>query len=146
MDSARSGTLTRTLPNCWTNRDSLRSVERGYTAFLKERTMPNDLNVFKIHFQYDTKASVWLHPTVKAKHIANEVVIPARSIVLAQSGGMAYDGTLILDIRVPMPGGIERVGLHVQTPHAGNINFFAEDYHGYKRFDFDSLVHSFIEK
>lgn len=104
------------------------------------------MNTFKIHFQYNTKASVWLPPDFAAKSLSNEVIIPARSIVLADSGGMSYDGTLILDIRVPMKNGFRRVGVHIQTPHAGNINFFAEDYHGYKRFDFDNLVYSLIEK
>lgn len=108
--------------------------------------MPNELNFFKVHFYYNTKASIWLPPQLAEKDICNQIEIPAKSIILATQGGLAFDGTLILDIRVPLRDGIGKIGLHVSAPNSGNINFFAKEESGYKVFDVDPLVHSLMYK
>jgi len=105
--------------------------------------MPGTLNV---HFEFDTKAELWLPPgyysggTLPSK----EFVIPAKSIILADSGGFSFAATLILDIRVPMKRGFERVSIYIPFPNLGNINFLPKEETElrYKRFDLNSLVSS----
>lgn len=100
----------------------------------------------KVHFEFDTKAYIWLPPCSGAKHIQNEIVIPAKSIVLVDSGGLSFQPTLILDVRVPMERGFEGVSIHVPWPNLGNINFLPKEQtdSGYKRFDLDGLVYSLV--
>lgn len=104
-------------------------------------------NALKVHFAHNTKAELWLPPNYGVKNLSNDIVIPAKSIVLATSGGLAYNGTLILDVRVPMARGFEKVHLHITPPSSGDICFFAEEETelGYRRFELDSLVSSFMK-
>lgn len=92
--------------------------------------MPNELNIFKVHFYYNTKAEIWLPPQLAEKGICNEISIPAKSIISAKQGGLAFDGTLILDIRVPLREGIREIALHVKAPNSGDISFFAKRRNG----------------
>ena len=102
-------------------------------------------NAFKVYFQHDTRATVWLPHNSKVKNLSHLIEIPARSLVLADSGALAYDGTLILDIQVPVGNGFITVAMHVYSPHGGDISFFAKNYLVFKEFEFASLVSSLMK-
>lgn len=91
----------------------------------------------QLHIMYPTRASVWVdccNAKCPKPQSTRELTIPASSKIEIQGGGVAFDGSVIVDI-------IGGFSLHIASPHPGNINFHnpnrmnANPYGSYKLFD-----------
>jgi hypothetical protein len=86
---------------------------------------------------YPTRATLWTpcdNPRYPSRPLTQELVIPAYSKIEIQGGGIAFDGTIIVDIQ-------GNFSLYINPPLPGNINFHdpnpvnANPYRDYKIFD-----------